>query len=202
MISDLFFKAFFQISEREMNVISMDLKNIYGMWCNYWEKNSDPRVKDWFMIPSIFPTVYLTLHFFVTNIGPKKMKNRELAVVAWFRHYSWKCQAIEYEENEIVRRMLNVAWIYFMTKFLDFLDTIFFVLRKKFNQISTLHVIHHAALPLGIWYGFKLAPTGHGTFFTFLNSFVHVVMYFYYLIAALGPKMQKFLWWKKYLTIL
>lgn len=35
-----------------------------------------------------------------------------------------------------------------------------------------------------------------------VNCVVHVVMYFYYALAALGPKVQKFLWWKKYLTIL
>lgn len=27
-------------------------------------------------------------------------------------------------------------------------------------------------------------------------------MYMYYMIAAIGPEMQKYLWWKKYLTIL
>lgn len=35
-----------------------------------------------------------------------------------------------------------------------------------------------------------------------LNSFVHVIMYTYYGVAALGPKYQKYLWWKKYLTML
>lgn len=25
-------------------------------------------------------------------------------------------------------------------------------------------------------------------------------MYFYYMVAALGPKYQKYIWWKKYLT--
>lgn len=33
-----------------------------------------------------------------------------------------------------------------------------------------------------------------------LNSFVHIVMYFYYMVAAMGPQYQKFIWWKKYLT--
>lgn len=41
---------------------------------------------------------------------------------------------------------------------------------------------------------------GHSTFFAMLNSFVHIVMYFYYMIAAMGPKYQKYIWWKKYLT--
>ena len=33
-----------------------------------------------------------------------------------------------------------------------------------------------------------------------LNSFIHLVMYSYYGLAALGPKYQKYLWWKKYMT--
>lgn len=41
---------------------------------------------------------------------------------------------------------------------------------------------------------------GHSTFFATLNSFVHIVMYFYYMVAAMGPQYQKFIWWKKYLT--
>lgn len=36
--------------------------------------------------------------------------------------------------------------------------------------------------------------------FPLLNGFVHVVMYGYYGLAALGPHMQKYLWWKKYIT--
>jgi hypothetical protein len=27
-------------------------------------------------------------------------------------------------------------------------------------------------------------------------------MYSYYLLAAFGPRFQKYLWWKKYLTVL
>lgn len=34
------------------------------------------------------------------------------------------------------------------------------------------------------------------------NSFIHVLMYTYYGLAALGPHIAKYLWWKKYLTIL
>jgi len=33
-----------------------------------------------------------------------------------------------------------------------------------------------------------------------INSLVHVLMYTYYGLSALGPHMQKYLWWKKYLT--
>ncbi|VDI14525.1 Hypothetical predicted protein [Mytilus galloprovincialis] len=35
-----------------------------------------------------------------------------------------------------------------------------------------------------------------------INSFIHVVMYGYYGLSALGPHMQKYLWWKRYLTMM
>jgi len=38
------------------------------------------------------------------------------------------------------------------------------------------------------------------TFMGFLNTFVHTVMYGYYLLAAMGPWIRPYLWWKKYLT--
>lgn len=41
---------------------------------------------------------------------------------------------------------------------------------------------------------------GHSTFFAMLNTFVHIVMYFYYMLSAMGPDYQKYIWWKKYLT--
>lgn len=35
-----------------------------------------------------------------------------------------------------------------------------------------------------------------------MNALVHVLMYLYYGLASCGPKIQKYLWWKKYLTII
>lgn len=43
-------------------------------------------------------------------------------------------------------------------------------------------------------------PGGQGTFHALLNCVVHVIMYSYYGLSALGPAYQKYLWWKKYLT--
>ena len=39
-------------------------------------------------------------------------------------------------------------------------------------------------------------------FSTMLNSGIHVIMYTYYLLSAFGPAVRKYLWWKKYLTML
>lgn len=42
---------------------------------------------------------------------------------------------------------------------------------------------------------------GHGTLLGLINSFIHVIMYMYYMLSAI-PSMQKYLWWKRYLTIM
>lgn len=48
---------------------------------------------------------------------------------------------------------------------------------------------------------FFFPKTGEsGVFVGLLNSSVHVFMYTYYLISALGPQYRKYLWWKKYIT--
>lgn len=36
--------------------------------------------------------------------------------------------------------------------------------------------------------------------FAMLNCFCHVIMYSYYALSSLGPRIQPFLWWKKYIT--
>lgn len=41
---------------------------------------------------------------------------------------------------------------------------------------------------------------GNATFPNILNNFVHVLMYFYYMLSAMGPQYQKYLWWKKWMT--
>ena len=47
---------------------------------------------------------------------------------------------------------------------------------------------------------FRFTPGGHESFGALFNSFVHVVMYAYYFLAAFGPRVQPYLWWKKHLT--
>ena len=43
--------------------------------------------------------------------------------------------------------MVYAAYIYYFSKFPELFDTIFFVMRKRYDQVSTLHVIHHGAMP-------------------------------------------------------
>ena len=75
-----------------------------------------------------------------------------------------------------------------------------FVARKKFSHVSFLHVVHHGILPMSVWPGARWVPGGHATFFGLCNTFVHFFMYFYYMMAALGPEYQKYIWWKRHMT--
>nr|XP_042909565.1 elongation of very long chain fatty acids protein AAEL008004 [Parasteatoda tepidariorum] len=187
----------------------------------------DPRVAQWPLMDSPWKTISLVAGYiiFVKVIGPSWMRNRQpfdlkalmivynffqviisswifiqLGRLGWFTKYNWRCEPIDYSNRYEAVRIAEVCWICFLVKFLEFLDTVFFVLRKKNSHISVLHVFHHSLVPITVWIGIKYGAGGYNTIFPLLNSFVHVWMYLYYGLAAFGPSLQKYLWWKKYLT--
>lgn len=108
-------------------------------------------------------------------------------------HRDYSPQAIE---------LLHYGWLFFLSRLVEWLDTIFFVLRKKERQVTKLHVFHHSFVPLISWTYLKYHPGYTVAFFPFVNSFVHSIMYTYYLLATFGPSVQPYLWWKRYLTSL
>lgn len=98
--------------------------------------------------------------------------------------------------------MARVCWWFFFSKVIELLDTVFFILRKKQDQVTFLHVYHHGTMLFNWWSGVKYVPGGQAFFIGMLNSFVHIFMYGYYALASLGPQMHRYLWWKRYLTIM
>ena len=48
--------------------------------------------------------------------------------------------------------------------------------------------------------GVKYVAGGNAVYGALINSAVHVVMYTYYFLAAFGPSLRPYLWWKRYLT--
>lgn len=203
------------------------LTDMHDWYRDLMDNKSDPRVADWPMMSSPLPTLGLCIFYayFSKSLAPRIMEKRkpmdlrnllvgynlfqtifstwifyEYLQSGWWGHYSFRCQPVDYSDNPLALRMARTCWWYYISKFTEFFDTLFFLLRKKNQHVSTLHVIHHGCMPFSVWMGMKFAPGGHSTFFAMLNSFVHIVMYFYYMVAALGPKYQKYIWWKKYLT--
>ncbi|XP_072940877.1 very long chain fatty acid elongase AAEL008004-like isoform X3 [Epargyreus clarus] len=168
----------------------------------FWDKYGDPRTNPWFLMSSPLPTLIICLSYvyLVKVLGPRFMENR--------KPYELKNVLIIYNFLQVLfsvwlfYEMVHACWWYYFSKFTEFFDTFFFVLRKKFDHVSTLHVIHHGVMPMSVWFGVKFTPGGHSTFFGLLNTFVHILMYSYYMLAAMGPQVRKYLWWKKYLTAL
>ncbi|XP_034476626.1 elongation of very long chain fatty acids protein F-like [Drosophila innubila] len=107
----------------------------------------------------------------------------------------------EGHERKNLERYVHYA--YFINKLLDLLDTVFFVLRKSYKQISFLHVYHHIMMVLVCHLIMRFYGTGgHFNSVGMINSFVHTVMYFYYFLSARYPGVKANLWWKKYITLI
>ncbi|XP_028026396.1 elongation of very long chain fatty acids protein 7-like isoform X2 [Bombyx mandarina] len=182
-------------------------------------------VDSWFMMSSPMPILsVVAVYLILIRIGPRIMKNRQPLQMNKFMAYYNASQVLlaamicfkvfnlnlfrdgivyagcRYPSNTQNSMLLDLGWWYFFAKFTELLDTVFFVLRKKNKQITFLHVYHHVIMALYSWSYLKFAAGGEGAVLALLNSVVHVIMYTYYLLSGLGPRFQKYLWWKKYVT--
>lgn len=195
------------------------LKAVYN-WAVY--DVADPRVGDWLFMQTPIETLVLTaLYYVIVFSGLKVMENHkpfqlkytmilynifmvalsgwmcvEMAYLIWAAGFSLHCSPVDYSTNEIPMRMAGVLWWYYFSKFIEFIDTFAMVLRKKNRQVSFLHVYHHGSMFCIWWMGVKWAAGGMSIFGPLMNTFIHVIMYTYYLLAALGIQP----WWKKHLT--
>ena len=92
----------------------------------------------------------------------------------------------EYSLNPRDRRLLNVLYVFYLSKVLDFADTVFMVLKGSWRQVSFLHVYHHSSIFLVYWLILNAAYDGDVYFTIVLNGFIHFVMYGYYLATTLS----------------
>ncbi|XP_043065244.1 elongation of very long chain fatty acids protein 5-like [Drosophila ficusphila] len=97
--------------------------------------------------------------------------------------------------------------------------TVIFVLRKKQNQVSKLHIFHHLSTvtliymlinhnengeSLPLYKHAEISGVACAYFSVFLNSIVHVFMYSYYFLAAVADKKVVQALWpvKKSITVM
>ncbi|XP_037073832.1 elongation of very long chain fatty acids protein 1-like [Pollicipes pollicipes] len=183
----------------------------------------DPRVRNYAMQAS--PTVVVGAvlgYMLLVGYGPRFMKNRQtppLRLVmflynigqVWLSAYmlrefwvsrpaNWGCSPVDVSEDPVSLRLVNACYIFHVSKIVDFLDTVFLVLKKDHKRMTYLHVYHHGSMVSGWWICTLFIPGGSCWIPGAVNSFVHCVMYSYYLLASLGPRVRPYLWWKRYLT--
>ncbi|XP_022114867.2 elongation of very long chain fatty acids protein 4 [Pieris rapae] len=206
--------------------MALILKGAVKLYYYLNEEIADKRTQDWPLISSPWPGLALLILylFVVLKWLPNYMKNRPafdlrgvIAVynafqivfcayvvyysltLGWLNHYSLLCHPVDNEAHSI-EYAWKVCFGYFAIKLIDLLDTVFFVLRKKQNQVSFLHVYHHFGMVAVAWGMVKWVPGGHITMLVTVNSFVHIIMYAYYLLTTLDDSFKKSIWWKKYVT--
>ncbi len=82
-------------------------------------------------------------------------------------------------------RLFFWSYLYFLSKYWEFGDTVLIVLRKA--PLTFLHVYHHSVVALMsyLWLSHGLIFHFYGILF---NTLVHVFMYWYYRCAILGIK--------------
>jgi len=159
-------------------------------------------------------------NIFIQKIGPAWMKNRQPFDLKWIivvhnallvlvnayvvyialPHVPlvFECTKIEYLNQTELEMLLKVFYFYYISKYVDLMDTVFFLLRKKWRNISGLHLFHHSLMVPASYFFLKYASHTTGGFTPFINSFVHVIMYSYYGLTAYDRKLG--IWWKKYIT--
>jgi len=204
------------------------VKNIKYYSHDFWETCGDNRVSRLPLLNS-GPWHVLTLTafylYFVKIYGPQMMKNRQPMNLKWimfvhnillvlvnglgfivalhgtkFFKLTLQCNRFDPSSSNIEDKTLfYLGYTYYITKFVDFLDTVYFVLRKKNSHITTLHVFHHSVMPLLCYIFFKFSVFTNNGFIPMINAFVHTIMYTYYCLAMF-ESLQPYLWWKKYIT--
>lgn len=87
------------------------------------------------------------------------------------------------------------AYVFYLSKILEFVDTLLIILSNSIQRLTFLHVYHHSTVVIMcyIWLhaSQSLFPVALVT-----NALVHVVMYAYYLLCAMGVRPK----WKRLVT--
>ena len=184
----------------------------------------DPNVKGWPLMSSPLPTIYLSIAYLIIikllGILMRRVKelNIKYLIILYnflsillniyisFKivHIKYKasdfyfCTTIQSKNGEHSLEMNRVIWWFYVSKGIEFFDTIFFLLSKKFHKISFLHIYNHATMFLIWWFCTAYLANGTLAVAALMNSFLHILLYYYYIISDIGPKFQKYVWWKRY----
>ncbi|CAL1678646.1 unnamed protein product [Lasius platythorax] len=178
---------------------------------------SAPLSREWPLISSPFPLMLIIFGYlyFVLYAGPRYMEDRppyklktfislydliqilanlwmvqEHISFGWFSKYGIICSGQPPDFPNTLKMFSSIWWL-FLLKIFDLIETCLFVLRKKQNQVSNLHVYHHVSNIFFAWLYLKYILDERATLFSLLNCAVHVIMYMYYFVSAMGPKYQQ-----------
>ena len=85
------------------------------------------------------------------------------------------------------------CFVFYLSKYLEFLDTVLLLLRKR--PLLFLHVWHHSSIAVLCLLFMRTGTTFYWSGVV-INATIHTFMYYYYAIASLGRTVS----WKKWMT--
>merc|ERR1719482_1160375 len=91
-----------------------------------------------------------------------------------------------------------ISHCFFLSKALDFFDTVFMIVKGNWRQVSFLHVYHHFSIFLFYWLNVQWNYDGDAYLSIVLNGSIHFIMYGYYLATAFNITVPLFI--KKSIT--
>lgn len=140
------------------------------------------------MMSSVIPSIILAALYLliILRLGPKWMKHRQpfhlkpflavynllqVAACIYFLinviysgltlDYLWKC----YRTGFTNRTQVKLLYFGFIVKGIEFIETFCFVMRKKQDQCSFLHIYHHVSTFLFAYYGVTQVGSKNKTHF-------------------------------------
>ncbi|KAJ8964467.1 hypothetical protein NQ317_006983 [Molorchus minor] len=106
---------------------------------------------------------------------------------------SFICEPIDYTSNPKAMELLQAFYLGYYLKMFELVETLFFIMRKKFNQVTGLHIYHHISTYMLSYIGCRFLGGGMMGIPVMLNCFIHVLMYLYYYLSTFGSRWQKLL---------
>merc|ERR1719272_1504922 len=90
------------------------------------------------------------------------------------------------------------VFVHYLSKYMDWFDTLWILAKKNRQQLSFLHVYHHSTISM-VWGYLLWSGVGNGTirYGAWVNSLTHVIMYSHYLWTSFGLKNPL----KRYITL-
>ncbi|CAG9817512.1 unnamed protein product [Phaedon cochleariae] len=203
------------------------LKRIYKG--SFWLLNdlSDERTKNtWLASPTTVVAILGIYLSIVLHLGPKLMAHRKPynlrtlmivynlvqiylnlklvydALIHFLgdQNFNLLCWPVDTSKTPRAMKTTEIVSYFFILKMIDLLDTVIFVLRKSYKQISFLHLYHHAGMIMATWITYRYLPGGHSVFVGLVNCPVHAIMFAYYLGTIIDNKWGRSVIFKRSLT--
>lgn len=126
----------------------------------------------------IFALYLIAVNFLLPNLMKKRQAYELTTITRFYNIFQVFCciyLVMKYYENgwsyskaincdfkpsrEVVLGVAGVWWFNTIVRIVELVETIFFILRKKFNQASFLHIYHHISSIAIIWSILKYEPS-------------------------------------------